>query len=328
MAIVGRAARGAGLPRRHHRAAGLALDARLHDARPPEPVLRRHRRQHGFDGEPLHRRTAASAATTPTRRDGVARQAARPLRDRLLAARARGVQGRADRRSAASRRRCAASRTSTTGRRRCAARVLLDAKADLLVYGNAERQICEIAHRLAAGTAHRRDPRPARHGVRAPGDARRLDRDRLDAASTTPGPLDAAASIRTRWSRRRNRRRRDCRAADRSTAGEAASGVDAVRALRAPRAERRPRAQRDPHAVVRAGRGRPGAVRARLAHPAPRGEPRQRARAGAAPRRRGRVAQPAADPAHDEGDGRGLRAAVPARAASRPTATRRSPPTR
>ena len=29
--------------------------------------------------------------------------------------------------------------------------VLLDAKADLLVYGNAERQIVDIAHRLAAG---------------------------------------------------------------------------------------------------------------------------------------------------------------------------------
>jgi uncharacterized radical SAM protein YgiQ len=29
--------------------------------------------------------------------------------------------------------------------------VLLDAKADLLVFGNAERQICDIAHRLAAG---------------------------------------------------------------------------------------------------------------------------------------------------------------------------------
>jgi uncharacterized radical SAM protein YgiQ len=29
--------------------------------------------------------------------------------------------------------------------------VLLDAKADLLVYGNGERQICELAHRLAAG---------------------------------------------------------------------------------------------------------------------------------------------------------------------------------
>jgi uncharacterized radical SAM protein YgiQ len=31
--------------------------------------------------------------------------------------------------------------------------VLLDAKADLLVYGNGERQICELAHRLAAGEA-------------------------------------------------------------------------------------------------------------------------------------------------------------------------------
>src|ERR1700751_2195292 len=29
--------------------------------------------------------------------------------------------------------------------------VLLDAKADLLVYGNGERQVCAIAHRLAAG---------------------------------------------------------------------------------------------------------------------------------------------------------------------------------
>ena len=29
--------------------------------------------------------------------------------------------------------------------------ILLDAKADLLAYGNAERQVCELAHRLAAG---------------------------------------------------------------------------------------------------------------------------------------------------------------------------------
>src|SRR5262245_15858875 len=29
--------------------------------------------------------------------------------------------------------------------------ILLDAKADLLVYGNAERQMCEVAHRMAAG---------------------------------------------------------------------------------------------------------------------------------------------------------------------------------
>ncbi|HEY0341145.1 MAG TPA: YgiQ family radical SAM protein, partial [Steroidobacteraceae bacterium] len=33
--------------------------------------------------------------------------------------------------------------------------ILLDAKADLLVYGNGERQICEIAHRLAAGESVR-----------------------------------------------------------------------------------------------------------------------------------------------------------------------------
>jgi len=33
--------------------------------------------------------------------------------------------------------------------------VLLDAKADLLAYGNGERQICEIAHRLAAGESIR-----------------------------------------------------------------------------------------------------------------------------------------------------------------------------
>jgi uncharacterized radical SAM protein YgiQ len=33
--------------------------------------------------------------------------------------------------------------------------VLLDAKADLLVYGNGERQICELAHRLASGESIR-----------------------------------------------------------------------------------------------------------------------------------------------------------------------------
>ena len=55
--------------------------------------------------------------------------------------------------------------------------VLLDAKADLLVFGNAERQIVEIAHRLAAGAEDRRDHRSARHVVRA--QVARLHRDRL-----------------------------------------------------------------------------------------------------------------------------------------------------
>jgi uncharacterized radical SAM protein YgiQ len=68
--------------------------------------------------------------------------------------------------------------------------ILLDAKADLLVFGNAERQICEIAHRMAAGerieqimdlrgTAFvRRDAAP---------DWIEIDSTHLD----TPGPLNA-----------------------------------------------------------------------------------------------------------------------------------------
>ena len=47
-------ARSAGLSRRHHRAAGLAQRRAVQGARPAEPVLRHHRRQHGFDGQPLH----------------------------------------------------------------------------------------------------------------------------------------------------------------------------------------------------------------------------------------------------------------------------------
>jgi len=68
--------------------------------------------------------------------------------------------------------------------------VLLDAKADLLIYGNGERQICEIAHRLAAG-----EPLAAITDVRGSVFARRgtpagwieIDSTHLDA----PGPLNA-----------------------------------------------------------------------------------------------------------------------------------------
>ena len=106
--------------------------------------------------------------------------------------------------------------------------VLLDAKADLLVYGNGERAIVEIAHRLAAGEAAGRDPRPARHGVLASDRpaARRLDRDRLargrhagragaadrplrrhHAAAGQPAAANdggrRAARLRRRWCRRR-----------------------------------------------------------------------------------------------------------------------------
>ena len=58
--------------------------------------------------------------------------------------------------------------------------VLLDAKADLLVYGNAERQIVEIAHRLAAGKPIESIDDLRGTAFVPQGDARRLDGDRLD----------------------------------------------------------------------------------------------------------------------------------------------------
>ena len=67
--------------------------------------------------------------------------------------------------------------------------VLMDAKADLLVYGNAERQICEIAHRLAAGKRIEeiddlRGTAFARKGV--PDGWVEIDSTTID----TPGPLN------------------------------------------------------------------------------------------------------------------------------------------
>src|SRR5579862_4213832 len=66
--------------------------------------------------------------------------------------------------------------------------ILLDAKADLLVYGNGERQICEIAHRLAAGE-NIRDVRDVRGTAFArksvPEGWIEIDSTHLDA----PGPI-------------------------------------------------------------------------------------------------------------------------------------------
>ncbi|HZC87677.1 MAG TPA: YgiQ family radical SAM protein, partial [Steroidobacteraceae bacterium] len=67
--------------------------------------------------------------------------------------------------------------------------VLLDAKADLLVYGNGERQICELAHRLAAGESIHdiTDVRGTVFARRAlPTGWIEIDSTHLDA----PGPLD------------------------------------------------------------------------------------------------------------------------------------------
>ena len=74
--------------------------------------------------------------------------------------------------------------------------VLLDAKADLLVFGNGERQISEIARRLDAGEAIEalRDIRGTAfaHG-RPPGDWIEIDSTHLDAPGPLNPPLDPYA---------------------------------------------------------------------------------------------------------------------------------------
>src|SRR5579871_4615436 len=74
--------------------------------------------------------------------------------------------------------------------------VLLDAKADLLVFGNGERQICELAHRLAAGESIRditdiRGTAFTRRGL--PEGWIEIDSTHLDAPGPLNPPLDPYA---------------------------------------------------------------------------------------------------------------------------------------
>ena len=127
--------------------------------------------------------------------------------------------------------------------------ILLDAKADLLVYGNGER--ADLRDRASAGRGreHRRHHRPARHGVRAQRHARGLDRDRFDASGCARAVESAGRSVRDGAGAPASAAAPPC-----APRGAPARRRREGRALRAPRAERRPRAQRHPHAVVRAGR--------------------------------------------------------------------------
>ena len=86
------AARSAGLSRRHPQPARLALGRSLPRAGPAEAVLRRHRRQHGFDGQPLHGRPQDPLRRRlhAERRTG---QAPRPFCRRLRPALPRGLPG-------------------------------------------------------------------------------------------------------------------------------------------------------------------------------------------------------------------------------------------
>ena len=150
--------------------------------------------------------------------------------------------------------------------------MLVDTRADLLVYGNAERAIVEIAHRLAAGTpiAEIRDLRGTAFLGARDGFAE-IDSTTLD----TPGPRRAeAGSVRDG---RASARPRAC-ATGEARAAPSSSSCKPRKVDRAQQVIRMPSFEQ----VV----GGSGALRARVAHPPPRGEPGQRARARPAPRQR------------------------------------------
>ena len=113
-------------------------------------VLRHHGRQHGFDGESLHggparaarRRVHAATASVGQRPDRSVIVYSQRVREAF--ADTPIVIGGIE----ASLRRIAHYDYWQEKVRRS---ILLDARADLLVFGNGERQIVEIAHRLAAG---------------------------------------------------------------------------------------------------------------------------------------------------------------------------------
>ena len=164
MALLGRRAGGRRLSRGHPQPARLAFLRRLADVRPAAALLRRQRRQHGLDAQPLHgqpqgpqrRRLQSRAARSAGGRTGprwpTASGPARPITGVPVIA--GGVE--------ASLRRLAHYDYWSDKVRRS---ILLDAKADLLVYGMGERPLVEIVRRLAAGEPVRADPRRPRHGL-------------------------------------------------------------------------------------------------------------------------------------------------------------------
>ena len=252
----------------------------LQGAGQAEPVLRRHRRQHGFDDQPLHRRPQnAQRRRLHARRRG--RQAARPRRAGLRQ-RCReafhdvpivlgGIE--------ASLRRIAHYDYWQDKVRRS---ILLDAKADLLLYGNAERAIVEIAHRLAArraGASSITDVRGTAfcaHATRPQGwfeiDSTERRPPGPHRRAHQPLPDDQRAGRQPGRELRQGRRRRAGAPAD-GHAGQ----PPAARVQMPPRDT-----HRDPPADLRAGEERPGALRPRQPRAAPGDQPGQRARAGAA----------------------------------------------
>ena len=282
-------ARGPGFPRRHYQPTRLALGRGVSGARPAETFFRHHRRQHGFDGQPLYRRpkNPLGRRLYPRRRR---RQASRPRGDRVCTTRARSLSGRANR----DRR----HRGLTPAYR--ALRLLVRNRAPLNAAGCQGR---------SAGVRQRRTPdcrdRPSAGRRQADPDAHRHPRHRLRAKRHS-GRLESDRFHVRGYARHDPATRRSLR----PRSGGVRTGNRQCRPIHTARAETGPESHGDPSAGLRPRQKRPGALRPRLARAASRNQPRQRARAGATPRRPRRVDQPAADPADHAGDGPALRTAV------------------
>jgi hypothetical protein len=191
--------------------------------------------------------------------------------------------------------------------------VLPDSKADLLIFGNAERALLEVSHRLAKGEkiGDIRDVRGT--GFMVAHDWKPAE-NWLEVMSTeldTPGAIDAHVDPYAMTPGRPHRADTRGRRHNQGSAGAHRAESRASR-----REAGSARTHRDPPARLRPGEEQPDPVRPRLARVPPRIQPGQRPRAAAGARRARRLAQSAADPADHTGDGCGVRPALRARAAS------------
>jgi hypothetical protein len=153
--------------------------------------------------------------------------------------------------------------------------VLVDSKADLLIYGNAERALVELSHRLARG-----EPIDTIRDLRGTAFVRRGPPPRAGQCSTRPSSTrpdrSSSTTIPMRTTRAASSGPRACRSSFRRIA-------------------RRARQDRDPAAVLRTGARRPGALCPCLARVPSGDQSGQRPRPGPGPWRARGLAQPAAD---------------------------------
>ena len=282
MAVIGRVLEAQGFR------VGIIAQPDWHIAEPfkalgqAEPVLRRHRRQHGLDDQPLH-----GGPEDPQRRRVHARrrrrQAARPRVHRLLAALPRGfkdvpiVLGGIEAQPAPHR----------------ALRLLAGQGAPLDRGGRQvrpaavrQRRARDRRDRASPGGARagRRDHRRARHGVRRAA-RRREGWFEIDSTSVDePGRVEDHVIPTRRDGSQEQAQGATCARRRRGAGEPGRRSVVRFDAAASPTC--RPRAQRASACRPTSRSRRPGAVCARQPRAAPGNQPGQRARAGAGARRR------------------------------------------